>query len=119
MGADRIGHGVACVRDSTLMRRLATDRTTLEVSPCSNVALGLFDSLESHPLPEMWEAGLNVTINSDDPPFFSTTLANDLRRGARLANLSTDELVELQRRAARAAFAPADERSSLEERVAR
>lgn len=104
LGADRIGHGVASVRDSSLVHRLAQDQTPLEVCPSSNVSLMVARSLEEHPFPELWAAGVNVTVNSDDPPFFSTTLTDELRHAARLARLSEGDLAELQRRAARAAF---------------
>jgi len=118
LGADRIGHGVACARDAALVDRLARDGIPVEVCPSSNVSLGIFESLDDHPFPELWRAGVNVTINSDDPPFFSTTLASELGHAARIAELTGDDLLELQRRAARAAFVPPDERKRLEERLA-
>jgi aminodeoxyfutalosine deaminase len=104
LGADRIGHGIAAVHDQALMERLAADGTPVEVCPSSNVALGLIGDLDRHPFPAMWRAGLNVTVNSDDPPFFSTTLTDDLLHAARIAELTRDDVAELQRRAARAAF---------------
>jgi aminodeoxyfutalosine deaminase len=119
LGADRIGHGVASVRDAALVERLTRDNIPVEVCPSSNVSLGIFESLDAHPFPALWRAGVNVTVNSDDPPFFSTTLAHELGHAARLADLSTEDVLELQRRAARAAFAGRDERNRLEERVAR
>lgn len=106
LGADRIGHGVASVTDPALVQRLVSDQTPVEVCPTSNVALGVFATLEDHPFPQMWDAGMNVLVNSDDPPFFSTTLTNDLAQACRLASLGPSDLAELQRRAARAAFAP-------------
>lgn len=117
LGADRIGHGVASAGDAALVERLVRDGVPVEVCPSSNVSLGVFESLEDHPFPELWRAGVNVTINSDDPPFFSTTLTNELSRAAHLAELTKDDVLELQRRAARAAFATHDERSRLEEQV--
>ncbi|MBW3659625.1 MAG: adenosine deaminase family protein, partial [Actinobacteria bacterium] len=78
LGADRIGHGISVVRDAALVERLAEEGTPLEVCPSSNVSLGIVDDLDAHPFPRMWEAGLNVTVNSDDPPFFSTTLTGEL-----------------------------------------
>ncbi len=117
LGTDRIGHGVASARDSALVERLAQDGIPVEVCPSSNVSLGIFESLEDHPFPDLWRAGVNVTINSDDPPFFTTTLAQELSRAAHLAGLTRDDLLELQRRAARAAFSPHDERKRLEERA--
>lgn len=119
LGADRIGHGVASVRDTALVERLTRDNIPVEVCPSSNVSLGIFESLDAHPFPELWRAGVKVTVNSDDPPFFSTTLARELGHVARLADLTREDILELQRRAAGAAFAERDERNRLEERVAR
>lgn len=104
LGADRIGHGVRSIQDDELVKRLVSDGTPLEVCPSSNVALKIFPSLEEHPFPSLWSAGVNVTVNSDDPPFFSTTLTEDLGHAIRLASLSESDVAELQRRAARSAF---------------
>ena len=117
LGADRIGHGVACVRDDVLMKRLSSEKIPVEVCPSSNVSLGIFETLEEHPFPEIWQSGINVTVNSDDPPFFSTTLATELAHAVRLAGLTKDDALELQRRAARSAFDSQTERTRLEERV--
>jgi adenosine deaminase len=113
LDADRIGHGVAAIRDPVLLERLVRDRVVLDVCPTSNVKVGLFPSLEAHPVTEFWRAGVNMTISSDDPPFMRTTLTDELRHVVRLAGLSRGDLAELQRRAARAAFAPRVVRSEL------
>ncbi len=113
LGADRIAHGVAAIRDPDLMARLKRDRVPLDMCLSSNVGIGVFPSLEDHPFPEFWRAGLNVTVNSDDPPFFSTTLTDELRHAGRLADLTAADQAELQRRAARAVFAGADVRDQL------
>ncbi|MEX0592232.1 MAG: adenosine deaminase [Nitriliruptoraceae bacterium] len=106
LGADRIGHGIAASRDPQLMARLAEEGTILEVCPSSNVTLGLVPSLEDHPLAQLIDAGVAVTINSDDPPFFSTTLTGELAHAMRLANLTPADIIALQRRAITASFAP-------------
>ncbi|MFN2556306.1 MAG: adenosine deaminase [Nitriliruptorales bacterium] len=113
LGADRIGHGISAMRDAQLLARLASEQVPLEICPSSNVRLSLVPSLDAHPFPELWRAGVNVTVNSDDPAFFATTLSNELRHVARLAGLEHSDLAELQRRAARAAFAPPDVRRRL------
>ena len=102
---DRIGHGVAAIRDPDLLDRLVRNQVVLDVCPTSNVRVGLFPSLEAHPVAAFWRAGVNMTISSDDPPFMHTTLTDELRHVVRLAELSRDDLAELQRRAARATFA--------------
>jgi adenosine deaminase len=113
LGADRIGHGIAAVKDAELLARLVRDGTPLEVCPSSNVTLALVSSLDVHPLAELWEAGANVTVNSDDPPFFGTTLTAELDHARRLCGLERRDLAELQRRAVRASFAPAPFRSEV------
>ncbi len=108
LGADRIGHGIAAVNDSALLDRLARDGTVLEVCPSSNVTLGIVDGLDVHPLPKLVEAGVAVTINSDDPPFFSTTLTDELAHARQLLGLDRAGLADVQRRAIDASFAPAE-----------
>jgi len=103
--ADRIGHGVAAIRDPDLLARIVREQVVLDVCPTSNVSVGLFPSLEAHPVAAFWRAGVNLTISSDDPPFFRTTLADELGHFARLACLTRVDLAELQRRAMVASFA--------------
>ncbi len=67
---ERIDHGIRAVEDSALMRRLAAEQVPLTVCPLSNVRLRAVDTLAAHPLPQMISAGLNVSINSDDPAYF-------------------------------------------------
>ena len=104
--ADRIGHGIATVRDADLLARIAAEGVVLEVCPSSNVTLGIVPSLEEHPLRALRDAGVAVTINSDDPPFFSTTLTTELAHAVRLLELDEPRLAALQRRAIDASFAP-------------
>lgn len=104
LGADRIGHGVAVVSDPHVLSRVVADRVPLEVCPTSNVVLGLFDDHASHPFPSLWAAGANVTVNSDDPPFFGTSLMDELRHAERLAGLTRADLALLQHRAVAASY---------------
>lgn len=113
LGADRIGHGIASVRDPELVARLARDQVPLEVCPTSNVLVGLAPSLERHPIVDLWRAGVNVTVHSDDPAMFRTTITDELAHAVRLLELDAAGLAELERRAARAAFAPADVRERV------
>jgi aminodeoxyfutalosine deaminase len=119
LGADRIGHGVAAIRDPALMERLVREAVPLDVCPSSNVCTSLFPSLEAHPFAAFWRAGVAMTISSDDPPFFGTTLTDELRDVARIAGLTRHDLAELQRRAGRVSFAPPDVRRELVERIDR
>ena len=74
----RIDHGVRCMEDPALVRRLATRRVPLTVCPLSNVRLGVVPSLQAHPLPAMLDAGLCVTVNSDDPAYFGGYVNDNL-----------------------------------------
>ncbi len=117
LGARRIGHGVGSMPDDALVERLIADQVPVEVCPTSNVVLGVYPSMDEHPFPEMYSRGMNVTVNSDDPPFFSTTLTDELRNAVQIAGLSAADLAELQRRAARAAFCPPATRDRLLGRI--
>lgn len=111
--ADRIGHGIATVHDAVLLERVARSGIVLEVCPSSNVTLGIVASLDVHPIVALRDAGVAITVNSDDPPFFSTTLTDELSHAVRLLGLSSSELVALQRRALDASFAPQAVRASV------
>lgn len=116
LGAERIGHGISAARDPELLAYLAERRIPLEVCPTSNVRTRAVAALEEHPLPRLVEAGVLVTINSDDPPMFGTTLNDEYAVAARLLNLGPDGVAALARDAVTASFlAPAErERISAE-----
>ncbi len=78
LGAERIGHGVRAIEDPTLVAHLAEQHIPLEVCPMSNIRLGVYADLARHPLPHLYAAGVPVTINSDDPPLFNTTLNHEV-----------------------------------------
>ncbi len=111
--AVRIGHGVRCLEDEELVEELRRRQTPLEVCPSSNVMLGVFPSLEAHPLKMLVDAGLYVTINSDDPPMFNTTLTDELFRAAETFGFSLDELRQFTLNAAKAALVPEDKKAEL------
>jgi adenosine deaminase/aminodeoxyfutalosine deaminase len=105
LGAERIGHGIAAAQDPALMTHLVEHDIALEVCPTSNVCTRSVSSLAKHPLPQLVEAGVTVTINSDDPPMFSTTLTNEYDVAAGLLGLDDDGVAELARTAVRRSFA--------------
>lgn len=80
LGAERIGHGVRCLDDPALVEHLCAEGIALEVCPSSNVCLGVVKSLAEHPLPRLIEAGLKVSLGSDDPPLFQTDLVSEYER---------------------------------------
>jgi adenine deaminase len=92
---DRIDHGVAAADDPTLVNRLAAEGIPLTVCPLSNLALKVVPSLERHPLKQLLDAGVNVTINSDDPPFFGGYLGDNYIAVADALDLGADDIRQL------------------------
>ena len=78
LGAERIGHGVRAIEDPVLLDYLQEHSIPLEVSPTSNICLGVYPDIPYHPLPRLHAAGIPVTVNSDDPPLFNTTLTREV-----------------------------------------
>ena len=109
----RIGHGVRAIEDPTLVAELREKAIPLEVCPTSNVALGVVPSLAEHPLPRLLDEGLVITINSDDPPMFGTTLADEFARCAEAFDLDADILYSLTMNAVNAALVGDERRATL------
>ena len=106
--AVRIGHGVRCLEDPVLVAALRERQIPLEVCPTSNICLGVFDRFENHALPRLLDAGLYVTINSDDPPMFNTTLTDEYLKSAAVFALDVGTIEQLVFNALRASLLPAN-----------
>ncbi|SCK36966.1 adenosine deaminase [Streptomyces sp. WMMB 714] len=115
--AERIGHGTSAVQDPQLLHHLAEQQIPLEVCPTSNVATRAVHDLDAHPLREMVEAGVLVTINSDDPPMFSTDLNTEYAIAARLLSLDAAGIAALAKNAVRASFMEKPAKAGLEEEI--
>jgi aminodeoxyfutalosine deaminase len=113
LGADRIGHGTSSAADPALLEHLAAEEIVLEVCPTSNIATRAVATLDEHPLRAFVEAGVPVTINSDDPPMFGTTLNGEYAVAADLLDLDESGVADLARSAVRASFAPDDVRTRI------
>jgi adenosine deaminase/aminodeoxyfutalosine deaminase len=113
LGAERIGHGIAAVQDPALMAYLAAEGVPLEICPTSNVRTRSVPSLDEHPLPDLVAAGVPVTINSDDPPMFSTTLNDEYLVAATLLDLEADGVADLARAGIEASFMDTDRKAGL------
>jgi aminodeoxyfutalosine deaminase len=111
--AERIGHGTSSAQDQALLRHLAETGVPLEVCPSSNIATRAVSRLEDHPIRAFRDAGVIVTVNSDDPPMFGTTLNREYAIAADLLGLDEAGLAELARTAVRSSFAPEDVRSRV------
>src|SRR5499426_1037272 len=114
--ARRIGHGVRCLENPELVAELRERQVPLEVCPTSNVCLGVAPSLSEHPLPRLLDEGLYVTINSDDPPMFNTTLTDEYLRAARILGCGVGEIEWLALNAVRASLLPEESRAEIEQR---
>jgi aminodeoxyfutalosine deaminase len=102
--AERIGHGLTAIQDPALMDYLAEHQVPIEICLSSNLRTGCCSSLMEHPLPKYIERGLLVTLNTDDPEMFETTLNREYDLGAHQFGLSNEQLARLAENSLRAAF---------------
>ncbi|TKA10847.1 adenosine deaminase [Actinacidiphila oryziradicis] len=109
LGVQRVDHGIRCVEDPALVARLVRDRIPLTVCPLSNVRLRCVDTLADHPLPRMLDAGLLVTVSSDDPAYFGGYAGDNFDAVRHALPLDEDALRTLARNSFLAAFLDADE----------
>lgn len=114
----RIDHGVRCLEDPELVARLSDARIPLTVCPLSNVKLKVTDTLAEHPLPALREAGLNVTLNSDDPAYFGGGMLDNYVACYEAFGWTRDDFIDMTRNALQAAFMAEERREALLERLA-
>jgi aminodeoxyfutalosine deaminase len=113
LGAERIGHGTSSIQDPELVAYLVEHQVALEVCPTSNIATRAVDVLENHPIRQMYDAGVLVTVNSDDPPMFGTTLNREYEIAAGLLDLDEQGIARLAQNAVHASFLPDVEKAAL------
>ncbi|MFD7717510.1 adenosine deaminase [Streptomyces sp. NPDC059814] len=109
LGVERIDHGLRCMEDPELVRRLVAERVPLTLCPLSNVRLRAIDTLEEHPLRAMMDAGLLCTVNSDDPAYFGGYVGDTFHAVHEALNLEREQLRTLARNSFEAAFLDHDE----------
>ena len=109
----RISHGVRAIEDPALVQELARRGITLEVCPTSNVVLGVFASYDEHPFPALREAGIPLTLGSDDPPYFGASVGGEYEIARRHFGLDDAQLVAITRTAVESSFAEPELRSKL------
>lgn len=114
LGAERIGHGVRSIEDPSLVKHLAEHHIPLEVNPTSNICLGVYPGLQEHPFRRLHEQGVIVTINSDDPPLFNTTLNGEVALLDSAFNFEIDTIDEILLNAVRYSFLPNERKATLE-----
>jgi adenosine deaminase len=113
----RIAHGVRAIEDPALVEELAERGVVLECCPTSNVVLGVFPSFEQHPLPRLREAGVRVTLGSDDPPYFGASIGGEYAICSERFGFGDDELRDITRTAIDAAFCEEKLKQELMSRV--
>ncbi len=111
--AERIDHGVRSIEDAELTERLAKEAIPLTVCPLSNVKLCVFPSMEQHNLKKLLDAGLRVTVNSDDPAYFGGYVTENYLAVQRALGLSRDEIRRLAANGFEAAFVDRDRKNAL------
>ena len=113
----RIGHGVNSIKDHELMNELVQRNMHLEICPGSNLSLSIFPDWDSHPLPSIMNKAVSISLNSDDPPFFNTTVGQEYYDSAKHFNLDIDELKRISVMAMKASFANSKIKSRLIEEI--
>ena len=115
LNASRIGHGVRAVQDPMLIDYLRAHQIPLEVCPTSNVCLGVAASIDTHPIKNLLDAGLYITLNSDDPPMFNTTLTDEYLKCADAFGWDAAMCETLSLNALRASFLPPARKTEMEQ----
>ncbi|MGL5008839.1 MAG: adenosine deaminase, partial [Paracoccaceae bacterium] len=110
---ERIGHGVRAIEDLALVDALAEQGVVLEVCPGSNIALGLYKDWRAHPIAELDRRGVKVTVSTDDPPFFHTTMEREYARLAEALDWDTGQFMRIARTSLDAAFCDTDTKARI------
>jgi len=113
LGAERIGHGIRSAEDPQLLAMLRRRRIPLEVCPTSNLRTGVVGRWRDHPLPRLVAAGLRVTVNTDDPALFRTSLHGEYRALQRRLGLGSAAVLRIEREAVHASFLPPSEKRRI------
>ena len=106
IGAERIGHGIRSIEDPVLVRHLADKNIPLEISISSNLRTGVVSSCAAHPVRKLYDAGVPITLNTDDPGIFQTSLCAEFEIAAREFGFGRDQLREIAGNGFRYAFGP-------------
>lgn len=114
LGAERIGHGARSIEDASLVAYLAQQQVPLELCPCSNICLGVYPSLIEHPLSRLYAAGVPLSVNSDDPPLFNTSLNANVATLHDPFDFSLDTIDEILLNGVRHSFMPTEQKQKME-----
>jgi adenosine deaminase len=114
LGAERIGHGVRAIEDPSLVAYLKDQHIPLEVCPTSNICLSVYPTLRKHPLPQLHAAGIPITVNSDDPALFNTTLTHEVGLLFDAFQFDLNTVNDLLLNGVRYSFLPLEEKRAME-----
>lgn len=117
LGAMRIDHGVRAISDPALLKRLRDEKITLNITPTSNF-LELYKSYEDHPLNQLYQLGIPVTISTDDPVLLSVDLCQELERAADAYGWGKADLIQVEKNAVEACFCSPEEKEMLRKKLA-
>ena len=115
LGAERIGHGVRAIEDPELVAYLVEHQIPIELCPTSNICLGVYPNLAAHPLPQLYAAGIPLTINSDDPPLFNTSMNQEVALLADPFHLETKDINTILLNGVRHSFMSEQEKQAMEQ----
>ncbi|MBP6736773.1 MAG: adenosine deaminase, partial [Rhodobacteraceae bacterium] len=117
LGVERIGHGVRAIEDLALVDEIAERGIVLEVCPGSNVALGIYPGFREHPIGQLYDREVKVTISTDDPPFFHTTMAREYDMLNRAFDWDEGVFSKIARTSLDAAFCDADTKAKIAKKL--
>lgn len=117
LNPSRLGHGVRAIEDLALVDELAERGTVLECCPGSNIALGIYPDWHRHPIRELYQRGVKVTVSTDDPPFFHTSMRREWERLAEVFDNDDQVFRDLNRTALDAAFCDAETKEKIAKKL--
>ncbi|MFK7865978.1 MAG: adenosine deaminase [Alphaproteobacteria bacterium] len=117
LGVTRIGHGVRVVEDKIIMQQVIDQNIMLEVCPGSNIALGIFPDYESHSLPALLKAGVKISLSSDDPPYFDSSVGGEYARAQDFYGFDLKTMHKINRDTLDAAFCDAETKAALSKKL--
>jgi len=112
-GVSRIGHGVNAIYSEKVMQKLIENQIHLEICPSSNLHFTLFDTLLNHPIKTFYDRGISLSINSDDPPFFKTSIGNEYQKVASVLGFNHHDFYRINTMAIEHAFLDEDNKKKL------
>jgi len=114
---ERIGHGLTAIEDPEVVQRLAREQVPVEISLTSNLLTGCCRTIGDHPLRKYFDAGVMVTLNTDDPAMFSTSLTREYQLAQETFGFSDEQMKELARNSFRASFLPEEKKKEFLARI--